>query len=184
MKTSNELVSYCLHQKCLYCHSITCFISPLHGILSAKRVKYFGSLIVVQPSTTLFKYAHFLSHCNGTDLSSQLLLFQVIPTFIDIIVALVVFAIKLDWTLMLVIFVVLSTYSAFWKLCSLHGFMLKPYLVAASILLTRWRIWLRRAMNERDTVCPHMRSSRTHSRTMLLDHAWHPHRLSAELRDG
>ncbi|KAF8490345.1 hypothetical protein F5888DRAFT_1808164 [Russula emetica] len=64
----------------------------------------------------------------------QLLLFQIVPTFVDIIVALVVFAIKLDWTLMLVIFVVLSAY------------------IAASILLTRWRIWLRRAMNERDTI--------------------------------
>jgi ABC-type transport system involved in Fe-S cluster assembly fused permease/ATPase subunit len=31
-------------------------------------------------------------------------LFDVIPTFVDIVVALVVFAIKLDWTLAVVIF--------------------------------------------------------------------------------
>jgi ATP-binding cassette subfamily B (MDR/TAP) protein 6 len=83
--------------------------------------------------------------------------------FVDIIVALVVFAIKLDWTLTLVIFVVLSAYSAFWTFCSVPEFVLKLNLVAASILLTRLRIWLRRAMNERDTVCQHIPSSRKHN---------------------
>jgi ATP-binding cassette subfamily B (MDR/TAP) protein 6 len=64
----------------------------------------------------------------------RLLLFDVVPTFLDIFVALVVFAIKLDWTLTLVIFVVLSAY------------------IVVSVLLTRWRTRLRRAMNERDTI--------------------------------
>ncbi len=68
----------------------------------------------------------FLSNCNGIDLPWQLLLFEVLPTFIDIIVALVVFAIELDWTLTLVIFLVLSAYSAFWIFCSFFEFVLKP----------------------------------------------------------
>ena len=73
------------------------------------------------PSTTLFGYRQILfsSYCRGTYLSWQLLIFEVVPTFLDIIVALVVFAIELDWTLTLVIFVVLSAYSAFWMSCSL-----------------------------------------------------------------
>ncbi|KAI9457421.1 hypothetical protein F5148DRAFT_1287661 [Russula earlei] len=64
----------------------------------------------------------------------QLLLFDIIPTFVDIAAALVVFTIKLDWMLAVVIFFVLSAY------------------VVASIILTRWRTRLRRAMNERDTI--------------------------------
>jgi len=64
----------------------------------------------------------------------QLVLFDIIPTFVDIVVALVVFAIKLDWMLTVVTFIVLSAY------------------VVASVLLTRWRTRLRRAMNERDTI--------------------------------
>ncbi|KAI0044969.1 hypothetical protein FA95DRAFT_1522067 [Auriscalpium vulgare] len=64
----------------------------------------------------------------------ELLLFNVIPTFIDIFVALVVFTYRLDWTLALVIFLVMVTY------------------VAASVILTRWRTKLRRRMNERDVV--------------------------------
>jgi hypothetical protein len=54
-------------------------------------------------------------------------------------------------------------------------------LVAASIFLTRWRIWLRRAMNERDTVCRSESPSRKSARTILLDYTWYPHRLSTEL---
>ncbi|KAH9987023.1 hypothetical protein BJV74DRAFT_951775 [Russula compacta] len=64
----------------------------------------------------------------------QLVLFDIVPTFVDVIVALVVFTIKFDWTLGLVIFLVLSAY------------------IVASVLLTRWRTRLRRSMNERDTI--------------------------------
>lgn len=43
----------------------------------------------------------------------QLVLFNVIPTFIDIVVALVVFALKLDWMLTVVIFFVMFAYGAY-----------------------------------------------------------------------
>ena len=79
------------------------------------------------------------------------------------ILALVVFVFYLDWTLTLVIFVVMCAYGAFWMFCSYLEFVLKPNLGVASVLLTRWRIWLRRAMNERDTVCQHIHSSRKHN---------------------
>lgn len=65
-------------------------------------------------NTFRVRTSYYPSHGSGTYLPWQFLLFDVIPTFIDIIVALVVFMIKLDWTLSLVIFVVLSAYSAFW----------------------------------------------------------------------
>ncbi|KAI0315234.1 hypothetical protein OF83DRAFT_1062505 [Amylostereum chailletii] len=64
----------------------------------------------------------------------ELLLFTVLPTAIDIVVALVVFCIRLDWTLAVVIFFVMIAY------------------VSASVVLTRWRTKLRRQMNERDVV--------------------------------
>ncbi|KAH9020826.1 hypothetical protein EDB85DRAFT_2152777 [Lactarius pseudohatsudake] len=63
----------------------------------------------------------------------RLLLFDVVPTFVDIVVALVVFA-KVDRALSVVTFFVVSAY------------------VVASVLLTRWRTRLRRAMNDRDTI--------------------------------
>ena len=68
----------------------------------------------------------FSSYCRSTYFPWQLLIFDVVPTFLDIIVALVVFAIELDWTLTLVIFVVLSAYSASWMYCSLFEFVLTP----------------------------------------------------------
>jgi ABC-type transport system involved in Fe-S cluster assembly fused permease/ATPase subunit len=43
----------------------------------------------------------------------QLVLFDVIPTFIDIVVALVVFTLMLDWTLTVVIFFVMFAYGAY-----------------------------------------------------------------------
>ncbi|KAF8267679.1 hypothetical protein EI94DRAFT_1729904 [Lactarius quietus] len=64
----------------------------------------------------------------------RLVLFDVIPTFVDIVVALVVFAVRLDWTLAVVIFFVVLAY------------------VVVSVVLTRWRTRLRRAMNDRDTI--------------------------------
>lgn len=39
------------------------------------------------------------------------MLFSIIPTFIDIIVALIVFAIRFEWALTLVIFCVMAAYS-------------------------------------------------------------------------
>ncbi|KAI0266983.1 hypothetical protein BC834DRAFT_871984 [Gloeopeniophorella convolvens] len=64
----------------------------------------------------------------------ELLLFNIIPTFVDIVIALVVFTFVLDWTLALVIFFVMVAY------------------IMASVILTRWRTKLRRAMNDRDTI--------------------------------
>ncbi|KIL68923.1 hypothetical protein M378DRAFT_184787 [Amanita muscaria Koide BX008] len=64
----------------------------------------------------------------------ELLLFNIVPTFIDIIVALVAFGVIFEWTLTLVIFVVMLAY------------------VIASVVLTRWRTRIRRQMNERDVV--------------------------------
>ena len=42
----------------------------------------------------------------------ELLLFNVIPTFIDIAVALVLFCVYFEWTLALVVFVVMAAYGA------------------------------------------------------------------------
>ncbi|KAF8054164.1 mitochondrial half-size ABC transporter [Lyophyllum atratum] len=64
----------------------------------------------------------------------ELILFNIIPTFIDIFVALVAFCILFEWTLALVIFFVMFAY------------------VAASVILTQWRTKVRRRMNERDVV--------------------------------
>lgn len=64
----------------------------------------------------------------------ELILFNVIPTFVDIGLALVLFAIYFEWTLTLVVFFVITAY------------------VSASIILTRWRTRLRRKMVERDVV--------------------------------
>ncbi|EJF58200.1 hypothetical protein DICSQDRAFT_110500 [Dichomitus squalens LYAD-421 SS1] len=62
----------------------------------------------------------------------ETLVFNVLPTFADIAVALVFFVIYFEWTLALVIFAVMAAY------------------VTASVVLTRWRTKLRRAMNDRD----------------------------------
>ena len=81
----------------------------------------------------------------------QLVLFDVIPTFIDIIVALVVFAIKLDWTLTVITSFVVFAYGA-WRI---FGDVRTPpqlHVVVASVLLTQRRTRLRRAMNDRDAV--------------------------------
>lgn len=64
----------------------------------------------------------------------ELILFNILPTLIDIIVALVAFCILFEWTLAVVIFVVMFAY------------------IAASVVLTQWRTKLRRQMNERDTI--------------------------------
>lgn len=54
----------------------------------------------------------------------ELILFNIIPTFFDIIIALVVFAIKFEWTLTLVIFCVMAAYGSFHFVL-----LLKVYLV-------------------------------------------------------
>ncbi|EKM54007.1 uncharacterized protein PHACADRAFT_257573 [Phanerochaete carnosa HHB-10118-sp] len=64
----------------------------------------------------------------------ELLLFNIIPTFVDIFVALVFFVVYFEWTLAVVIFFVFSAY------------------VSASVVLTRWRTKLRRQMNDRDII--------------------------------
>ncbi|KAF9264231.1 hypothetical protein L218DRAFT_1029037 [Marasmius fiardii PR-910] len=64
----------------------------------------------------------------------ELLLFNIIPTFIDIAVVLVAFCVHFEWILGLVTFVVLFAY------------------VLASVVLTQWRTRIRRQMNERDII--------------------------------
>ncbi|KAL5484932.1 HMT1 [Sanghuangporus weigelae] len=64
----------------------------------------------------------------------ELMLFNIVPTFIDIIAALVIFVWKFDWTLAVVVAFVMFSY------------------IAASIILTSWRTRLRRQMNDRDIV--------------------------------
>ncbi|KAF9467267.1 hypothetical protein BDZ94DRAFT_1287702 [Collybia nuda] len=64
----------------------------------------------------------------------ELILFNIIPTFIDIAVALVAFCVLFEWALALVIFFVMFAY------------------VAASVILTQWRTKIRRKMNERDVI--------------------------------
>ncbi|KAJ8077054.1 ATP-binding cassette-type vacuolar membrane transporter Hmt1 [Marasmius tenuissimus] len=64
----------------------------------------------------------------------ELILFNIIPTFADILIALVIFCVEFDWTLSLVIFVVMFTY------------------VSASVILTQWRTRIRRQMNDRDII--------------------------------
>ncbi|KAK0195216.1 mitochondrial half-size ABC transporter [Armillaria mellea] len=63
-----------------------------------------------------------------------LILFNILPTFVDILVALVVFIVKFDWTLAVTIFIVIFAY------------------VSASVVLTQWRTKIRRKMNERDII--------------------------------
>ena len=89
------------------------------GIPTAIPVKYSRSLIVALLSITFFKYAGllFLSDSSGTYHAQQLVLFDVVPTFADIAVAIVLFAIKLDWVLAVVTFVVMFAYGTFRGSC-------------------------------------------------------------------
>ncbi|PFH52007.1 hypothetical protein AMATHDRAFT_57687 [Amanita thiersii Skay4041] len=64
----------------------------------------------------------------------ELILFNIVPTFIDIAIALVAFCILFEWTLALIIFFVMFAY------------------VTASVVLTRWRTRIRRQMNDRDII--------------------------------
>ncbi|EGN99562.1 hypothetical protein SERLA73DRAFT_88045 [Serpula lacrymans var. lacrymans S7.3] len=75
-----------------------------------------------------------LDRGSAVNRTFELILFNIIPTFFDIIIALVVFCVMFDWTLSAVIFVVMFAY------------------VAASVVLTRYRTKLRREMNDRDVV--------------------------------
>ncbi|OJT12750.1 Heavy metal tolerance protein [Trametes pubescens] len=64
----------------------------------------------------------------------ETIVFNILPTFFDIAIALVFFVVYFEWTLAIVIFFVMAAY------------------VVASVVLTRWRTKLRRQMNERDMV--------------------------------
>ncbi|KAF9652999.1 hypothetical protein BDM02DRAFT_3088177 [Thelephora ganbajun] len=64
----------------------------------------------------------------------ELILFNIIPTFVDIFIALILFAFIFDWTLAVVIAVAASAY------------------ILATVILTRWRTKLRRQMNDRDVI--------------------------------
>ncbi|RPD63723.1 hypothetical protein L227DRAFT_542647 [Lentinus tigrinus ALCF2SS1-6] len=64
----------------------------------------------------------------------ETLMFNVVPTFADIGIALVFFVIYFEWTLAVVIFFVMAAY------------------VAASVILTRYRTKLRRQMNDHDVM--------------------------------
>jgi len=80
-----------------------------------------------------------------------LILFNIVPTFIDILVALVAFCIIFKWTLGLVLFFVMFAYGLYQEKNPAFN---HPYffLVSVSVILTRWRTWLKRQMNERDIV--------------------------------
>jgi hypothetical protein len=58
-------------------------------------------------------------------------MFDVIPTFADIVVALILFAVKLDRILAVVIFVVMFAYGASWRPCG-------PFVHA--LKLVQWRL--------------------------------------------
>jgi len=64
----------------------------------------------------------------------ELILFSILPTFLDICLALIIICVAFDLILAIVIFVVMTSY------------------VSASIILTQWRTRIRRQMNERDQV--------------------------------
>ncbi|KAJ3915681.1 mitochondrial half-size ABC transporter [Lentinula edodes] len=64
----------------------------------------------------------------------ELIMFSIIPTFVDIAIALVMFCLIFDWILAVVIFFVMFAY------------------VSASVVLTQWRTRIRRQMNERDII--------------------------------
>ncbi|EFI28192.1 mitochondrial half-size ABC transporter [Coprinopsis cinerea okayama7 len=64
----------------------------------------------------------------------ELILFNIVPTFVDIFIALAAFCWLFEWTLAAVIFVVMFSY------------------VAASVILTKYRTRLRRQMNDRDVI--------------------------------
>ncbi|CAL1708342.1 unnamed protein product [Somion occarium] len=64
----------------------------------------------------------------------EIVMFNIIPTFFDIFIALIFFCIYFEWTLALVIFFITTAY------------------VTASVILTRWCTKLRRQMNERDVI--------------------------------
>jgi ATP-binding cassette subfamily B (MDR/TAP) protein 6 len=64
----------------------------------------------------------------------ELILFNIIPTFFDIIIALVVFAVRFEWALTVVIACVMAAY------------------VTASVVMTKWRTQIRRQMNDRDVI--------------------------------
>jgi ABC-type transport system involved in Fe-S cluster assembly fused permease/ATPase subunit len=82
----------------------------------------------------------------------QIILFNILPTFIDITAALVIFCVIFKWTLSLLIFTVMFAYGAdcYFEVRVKAWLML--FIVAASVILTTWRSRLRRQMNERDIV--------------------------------
>ena len=82
----------------------------------------------------------------------QLVLFDVIPTFIDIVVALIVFALKLGWILTVVAFFDAFVYGAYRGIFGDFHTPIQLHLVVATILLTRRRTRLRRAMNDLEAV--------------------------------
>ena len=65
------------------------------------------------------------------------------------------FVIYFEWTLAVVIFFVMAAYGKFAVTCAhVPGFanVIATTTVAASVVLTRWRTKLRRAMNDKDVV--------------------------------
>lgn len=80
----------------------------------------------------------------------ELLLFNIVPTFLDIIIALAIFVWKFDWELAVVVAFVMFSYS---ESRQVHYQPVLTYtIVSASIALTSWRTRLRRQMNDKDIV--------------------------------
>lgn len=61
-------------------------------------------------SITLSKYVQVHVSVENYLYLFQLIIFNIIPTFVDIIVALILFCIIFDWQLAMVVFLVMSVY--------------------------------------------------------------------------
>lgn len=95
-----------------------------------------------------------LGHAYRLTFLVKTLVFNILPTFFDIAIALVFFVFYFEWTLAVVIFLVMAAYGEFRTSCELSNqhILIDLALVAASVVLTRWRTKLRRQMNDRDVI--------------------------------
>lgn len=100
--------------RCHSSRSTTCSICPSPSTCIVRLANCSVFLIAEQRSITLWRSVSYGLGINvGFDvlsLISQLLLFNIVPTFFDIIIALVLFAVRFEWTLTVVIFCVMAAY--------------------------------------------------------------------------
>jgi len=96
----------------------------------------------------------------------ELIGFTVLPALVDVIVALVVFVIRFEVALGLVV-----------------GFVMVGY-IWVSVVLTRYRTRIRRQMNDRDVVSAPRIVPSSGLDVVRAGHPRDPHGLSSQLRDG